>query len=191
SSAPQQMPELPPLAPIPSQVPLGPETEAAWQACFQKVNAAIAKMNANQAGKQHGQASKPISPDIVKKSFALLQTGANKDRLLEALFYFGGQKETSEPFVEFWQRPELLLVHFVRFLFQVGGLRTDSAQHYQVLSYGYWLEKLLPAYRRTHPEVGLRELSANFTAAGLDPKHVGSCILKNYFEASAPLGLPP
>jgi hypothetical protein len=191
SSAPQQMPELPPLAPIPSHAPLGSETEAAWQACFQKVNAAISKRNANQAGKPHGHATKTISPDVVTKCFALLQTGSNKDRILHELFPFGWQKEFCDPLAEFWQRPELLLVHFVRFLFQIGGLRTDMANKYQVLSYGYWLEKLLPAYRRTHPEVGLRELSANFASAGLDSKHIGSCVLKNYLEVPAPLGLPP
>jgi hypothetical protein len=190
-SALQALPELPSLPAIHSRAPLGPETEAAWQTCFQKVNTAIAKINTAQANTRHSRSINPVSADLVNKSFALLQTGASNDRILENLFHLLSQKEFSDPLAEFWQRPDLLLVHLVRFLFQIGGLRTDMANNYHVLSYGYWLEKLLPAFRRTHPEVGLRELSANFTAAGLDPKHIGKSILTNFLEVPAPLNLPP
>jgi hypothetical protein len=184
--APQHLPELPPLAPIPSHAPLGPETEQAWEVCFQKVNAAIAKMSAGQTGR--GRGAKTVLPDVIKKSFALLQTGAGKERILEDLFHFSWRREASDPIVEFWQRPELLLVHLVRFLYLVGGLRADMPQEHHIVSYGSWLEKLLPAFRRAHPEIGLRDLSATW---GLDPKHIGRCLLRSYWEMAAPFGLPP
>src|SRR5262249_34183378 len=186
SAAPQRLPELAPLPPIPSPAPLGSETEQAWEACFQKVNAAIAKMSASQTGRGH--IIKPISPDVMKKAFASLQTGAGKDRLLEPLFPFSWQREVSDPIAEFWTRPELLLVHLIRFLHMVGGLRADMPEHHHILSYGNWVEKLLPAFRRTHPQIGLRELAATW---GLDYKYMGRALLRSYWEIAAPFGLPP
>lgn len=182
--------ELPPIAPMTSNAPLGPETERAWRECFQKVNAAIVKFNASQAGKQHARAMKQVSGDAVSKTFALMQAGGGGS-ILNDLFHVSWQRELSDPFREFWQRPELNLVHLVRFLIHLGALRTDRQQDRQILSYGYWLETLLPFFRRTHPDAGLRELGAAFTVAGLDARRIGAGLLQSYQENPAPLGLPP
>ncbi len=181
--------ELPPLAPLSSHAPLGSESEHAWQTCFQKLNDAIVKLNAAQTGKQHPQKLKPVAFDTIRKSFAALQDGGGEG-ILSDLFHILWQRELNEPIREFWQRPELTLVHIVRFLVQVGALRADRQHDRGVFSYGYWLEQLMPTFRRTHPEAGLRELGAAFTAAGLDSQRIGTGLLNNYQENPAPLGLP-
>jgi hypothetical protein len=183
--------QLPALPPMPTHVPLGPETERAWQECFQKVNAAIASCNASQTGKQHPHVMKPVSSNAIRKSFALMQTDGKNEAVLNDLFHTAWQREASNPIREFWQRPELSLVHLVRFLIHIGSLRTEQQHDRGILSYGNWLEQLMPAFRRTHPDSGLRELGAAFTVAGLDSVRIGVGVLRNYHETPATLGLPP
>ncbi len=182
--------ELPPLAPMPSHAPLGPETERAWQECFHKANAAIVKLNASQAGKPHLQAIRQVSAAAICETFAFMQTGEGTEGILTDLFRASFHRELSGPFCEFWQRPELSLVNLARFLIHLGALRKDRQYDRGVVSYGYWLETLLPVFRRAHPEVGLRELGAAFTAAGMDARRIGVGLLQSYFENPAPLGLP-
>lgn len=182
--------ELPPLPPISAQAPLGAETEHAWLECFQEVNAAIARLNAGLAGKPNHMVAKPVSGDVVRRSFALMQSGGKNEDLLKEIFHVSWKREVSDPIRSFWQRPELGLIHLVRFLILLGALRGDRELHRGVFSYGYWLEQLMPLFRRAHPEAGLRELGAAFTAAGLDPRRIGFGILQNYQEMPAPLGLP-
>lgn len=191
SATPAKSLELPPLAPMASHAPLGPETERAWDGCFQRVNAAIAKFSASQAGKQHARAMKQVSADAIRKSFALMQAGEGGEGILSDLFLVSWQRELSDPIREIWQRPELSLIHLVRFLIHLGALRTDRQHDRGVFGYGYWLELLIPIFRRVHPEAGLRELGAAFTAAGLDARRIGSGLLQSYQENPAPLGLPP
>jgi hypothetical protein len=183
--------ELPPLDAAPAHAPLGPETERAWQECFQKVNAAIARFNASQVGKQHPRTMKPVSADAIHKTFVSMQAGERAEGILSDLFSALWQREVSDPIRDFWQRPELTLVHLVRFLIHLGALRADRDHDRGIFSYGYWLEELIPVFRRTHPEAGLRELGAAFTAAGLDAGRIGFGLLKSYHEKPSPLGLPP
>ena len=182
--------ELPPLAPMPSHAPLGTEIERAWHECFQKVNAAIAKINARLPGAPHARVVKLISHDTIRTSFALMQTAEKGEGIFSDLFYAIWKREITDPIHEFWQRPELNLVHLVRFLIQLGALRADRQHDRGVFSYGYWLEHLLPVFRRTHPEVGLRELGAAFTAVGLDARRIAFGLLQSYQEIPVPLGLP-
>ncbi len=182
--------ELPPLSPVPSHAPLGADTERAWHECFQDVNAAIARFNAGLASQPNHMVAKQVSADAVHRSFALMQTGGKKEDLLKELFHVSWKRELSDPIRSFWQRPELELLHLVRFLILVGALRGDRQHDRGVFSYGYWLEQLMPLFRRAHPEAGLRELGAAFTAAGLDARRIGAGILQNYQEMPAPLGLP-
>lgn len=183
--------ELPPLQPMPAHAPLGAETERAWHECFQSVNAAIATLSAGLAGKPNHMVMKQVSPDVVRRSFALIQTGGKNEDLLKEIFHISWKRELSDPIRIFWGRPELGLVHLVRFLILLGALRVDRQHDRGVFSYGYWLEQLVPLFRRAHPEAGLRELGAAFRAVGLDLRRIGAGILQNYQEMPAPLGLPP
>ncbi|HEY2082263.1 MAG TPA: DUF4132 domain-containing protein [Verrucomicrobiae bacterium] len=183
--------ELPPLPPMPSHAPLGPETEAAWQQCFQKINDAITKLNAGQAGKKYGPVFKHAPASALEKSFALMQAGEAQEGILKDIFNIFGQRELIEPIREFWQRPELNLLHLVRFFIHLGVLRIERHDDRGIFSYGYWMEQLMPVFRRAHPDVGLRELGAAFTAAGLDPRRIGIGLLQSYREYLAPFGLPP
>ncbi len=182
--------ELPPLRPVPAHAPLGADTERAWQECFRNVNAAIARFNAGLASQPNHMVAKQVSADAVHRSFALMQVGGKNQDLLKELFHISWRRELSDPIRVFWQRPELSLIHLVRFLILLGALRGDRQHDRGVFSYGYWLEQLMPLFRRAHPEAGLRELGAAFSAAGLDAQRIGAGILRNYQEMPAPLGLP-
>jgi hypothetical protein len=183
--------ELPPLQPMPSQAPLGAETEHAWHECFQEVNAAIARLNAGLARKSNHMVAKPVSADAVRRSFALMQNGGKNEDLLKDLFCVCWKRELGDPIRHFWERPELGVIHLVRFLILMGALRVERQRDYGMFGSGYWLEPLMPLFRRAHPEVGLRELGAALTAVGMDPRRIGYGILQNYQEMPAPLGLPP
>ncbi len=179
--------ELPPLAPLASHAPLGTETERAWEECFQKVNAAITKHNVGQGGKL--PAIKPVKPEAVHKAFEGMQTGEGKASIFGEMMYGASQAEYG-PIREFWQRPELDLLHLVRFLIQLGSVGADRRQDRHILSFGFWLETLLPLFRRTHPQAGLRELGAAFTAAGLEATRIGFALLHSFQQTAAPFGLP-
>ncbi len=184
--------ELPPLAPIAPITPLGPETERAWEECFQKVNAAIAKINACQAGKPHCQPLAPVAPDAVQRSFALMQSAsADHVVIFPTLTYGACHPEAGEPIRRFWQRPELRLIHLVRFLVQIGWLRASSTGQWGESTSSYWSDNLISVFHRAHPEEGLRELGAAFTAVGLDARTIGVGLLQSYFENPTPFGLAP
>jgi hypothetical protein len=181
---------LPPLPAIPNQLPLGPETEHAWHECFKQINACIARMLGGTAPRHHRQDLKPVTPEGVRKGFAMLQGGETKTVFL-GLAHFGMEKEYQQSLSEFWQRAELQPAHLIRFLVMVGALRRGDQEQHGVLSYGWWMEFLVPIYRRTHPEVGLRELGAAFPAAGLSSARLGYGLTSSYWEQRAPFGLPP
>src|SRR6185369_3821578 len=141
--------DLPPLPPIPERLPLGPETERAWMDCFKQINAAIARISM-----QHQRNDlKPVSAEDVRKGFATLQGGGETKTVFLGLAYFGMDKEYQQSLSAFWQRPELHPAHLIRFLVAVGSLRRGDQQNHRVLSYGYWMESLVPVFRRAHPEV--------------------------------------
>ncbi|HAB18526.1 MAG TPA: hypothetical protein DCE44_19055, partial [Verrucomicrobiales bacterium] len=183
--------DLPPLAPVLTHAPLGSETERAWQECFRRVNAALAKSATGQPTGYRPGGLSPVSAGAIQKAFLAIQREGKTEPVLGGLLHASWMKEVCEPIKEFWQRPELSLVHLVRFLIHVGALQTDRQQDRQILSYGYWLETLLPAFRRTRPDIGLRELGAAFTAAGLDARRIGTGLLQSFQENSAPFGLSP
>jgi hypothetical protein len=184
--------ELPPFAPIAAHAPLGPETEAAWEECFQKVNAGIAKVNAGQAGKPHAQTIAPVAPAAVRRSFALMQSGSAENKVIFASLTYGAcHPEAGEPIRQFWQRPELRLIHLVRFLVHLGWLRSASEGQWGDSPFSYWSGNLISVFQRAHPDAGLRELGAAFTAAGLDARRIGLGLLQSYFESPTPFGLPP
>jgi HEAT repeat protein len=167
------------------------ETEHAWLECFKEFNSAVSKFNASQAGRPHAHALELVPPGDVRKGFEQLQAGATPVCMFRKLPYLWWRKELAGAFLEFWRRPELNLVHLIRFLMSVGGLKSDADHHSTVLSYGHWLETLFPACRSAHPELGLRELGAAFRACGLDPKRIGSTLLQSFQPTRSPLGLPP
>ena len=180
---------LPPLTPVPERVPLGPETEQAWEECFQKVNAAIGQF---LAGKRTGFYSSHIAVlpvDSVRNGFKMLQGEAEVEPVFGDAGFFS--MHMMESYAPFWQRPELALVHLVRFFLEVGAIRPDEDVRDRFLGYGSWLERLLPVYFSTHAQVGLRDLAAAFGAAGLEPRRVGRAILEDYRDPAPPLGIPP
>ena len=179
---------LPPLPPIPEHLPLGPDTETAWQKCFAAINAAIARRHAGSAPRGFHQDVKPVTTQDIAQGFAMLQGGETKT-VFFGLAYLGMDKEYQQSLSEFWQRPELQPAHLVRFLVMVGSLRRGDADEHHILSYGMWMESLVPVYRRTHPEVGLRELGAAFRDAGLSSARLGHGLLGSYWEQRAPFGL--
>ncbi len=181
--------QLPPLPTIPDHLPLGPDTERAWMECLAKVNDGITRINASASGRQQGKLQ-PIPKHVGATAFAAWAGGKVKANL-SSIFHASWTKEIATPLKAFWQRPELQPVHLVRFLIQVEALKPDDEQHARVFSYGYWLEGMIPAYRRTHPELGLRELAAAFAAAGLNPDRVGRGILGNFYGARPTFQLPP
>lgn len=182
--------QLPSLPAIPDHLPLGPETERAWTDCFAQINASIARVLGGTTPQYGRNDLKPVSAEDIRRGFAMLQGGETRTVFL-GLAYFGMDKEYQQSLGAFWQRPELLPAHLVRFLVMVGALRRGDQHDNRILSYGYWMESLVPVYRRTHPTVGLRELGAAFPAAGLESRRLGGGLLGSYQEQSAPFGLPP
>jgi hypothetical protein len=181
---------LPALPVYPAEAPLGPDTERAWRECFECINFTIAQ--GPGGGNRLSGNWKPIAADTVAEAFVALQRGPEGGKAwLQELFAASYQTVLSAPFKGFWERPELQPIHFVRFLMQVGALKSDREQHAKIVTHGFWLESLLPVYRRAHPEVGLRELGAAFTAAGLDAKRIAQGLLASFQEIPLPFGLPP
>ena len=184
--------ELPPLPPIPSHSPLGSETEKAWIECLDKVNAGITQALTNQSTYYVGHL-KNIPNATIRVAFQQLQGGT--ERKLQPLLADIGTaawiKELKDSLCAFWQRPDLAPVHLVRFLILIRSLLPDEQQSTHVVAYSHWLDTLLPPYRRTHPEVGLRELGAAFESAGLDVRRLGEGLLANHREERLPFGLPP
>jgi hypothetical protein len=183
-----ELPQLPPLAPIPARLPLGAETERAWRECFDKVNAGIAQLNAARPAKYRNLDIPLVSADAIRKAFADLQ-GGRVEPVLSCLLYEGWHKEISEPLKPFWQRSELHLAHLVRFFIQVGAVPLEPGPNSRFVSNGFWLATFIGAFHRTHPEAGLRELGAAYTAAGLDARRIGSLLLGS-FGSGAVFGMP-
>ncbi len=189
SSGANDLLQLPPMAPIPENLPLGPETEAAWREALRQVNEGIEHFCASPKSKQWATKDiKPIPDSAIKEGLASLASG-QPSRILGGLSGAFYKKEILEPLIAFWQRPELQPVHLVRFLVAVGALNPEGEHDRRILAYGYWLETLLPAYRRTHPEAGLRELAAAFSAAKLDPARISRGILGHSFGRSITFGM--
>ncbi len=180
---------LPPLPPIPEHLPLGPETEHAWQQCFTKINAAIAAMLAGPHGNYYRNLNS-VTVDVINQSFAMLQGKTTTKPVLTGFIYCASDKAFKEALSEFWQRPELQATHLVRFFLLVGSLRFGEHDR-GVLSYGSWLETLLPGFRRAHPEFDLRGLGAAFKGAGLESRRLGAGLLGSYNEQVAALGFQP
>lgn len=183
--------QLQPLPPIPHTLPLGPETKLAWQECLKKVNDGIARV-INTNSPQHKYVNrnlKTIPQNAIDQAFEALASGL-PGAILGGLIYSSHNKEMLDPLRAFWERPELQAVHLVRFLLEAGALSPEAPQDRQLLAYGFWSETLFVAYRRTHPETGLRELAAAFTAVGLDAGRIGRSILGQYYVRSAIFGMP-
>ena len=181
--------ELPPLPEIPRRLPLGPETEKAWYDCFNEVNQRISHFLATNRNPNHYGAKnlKPFSDAAVRQAFAELAEGQGTP-ILNGLPPVLCIKEACSPLKAFWQRPELQQVHLVRFLIQTGGLKPDSEENDRYGLFGYWLETLVTPYHRAHPDLGLRELGAAFTAAGLNPARIGRGLLQR-FGSATPYGM--
>jgi hypothetical protein len=98
-------------------------------------------------------------------------------------------KEISAPLATLWQRPEFQQIHLVRFLIQIGGLSPDSTDDVRHHLFGHWLENLVVAYHRAHPDASLRGFGAAFTATGLDADRLGKDLLFRYGPARIPYGI--
>jgi hypothetical protein len=165
------------------------ETEKAWQECFNQINAGIPRVLARNSQGYYDRDLKIVDAGTINKAFSALSESEVLP-VLNNLFYSAWHKEISEPFKVFWQRPELQPIHLVRFLIQVGALKPRKAGDRPILFFGNWAEILIPAYRQTHPEVGLRELGAAFSASGLDPASIGEGLLSRYHGGGAVCGIP-
>lgn len=185
------LPALPPLPPISRLALLSQEAEQSWRDCFAKLNSELAVLS---TAKQKGylEYPKPLSEQSLQEAWAGLQNGADHKAILGALFEAGWRGNIREHLFRFWRFPELKPIHFVRFLIQVGALKSDGEHVPRYLSYGFWLETFFPVYQRAHPEMGLREFAAAFSAAGLDPKRIGLGLLQHSFFAPSKItqGLP-
>lgn len=168
-----QLPELPP---IPAHLPLGAETERAWQACMDQVNQEVARMTAGKPNHYYAKNMKPVSAATIRQAFAEL-AGGKIATTLESINMALGYNETAAPLKTFWQRPELQPIHLVRFMMQTGTLRPDAEADVRHHTFGYWLENLITTYRKAHPDFGLREFAAAFRAAGLDSARIGKGFL--------------
>lgn len=171
---------LPALGPIPDRVPLGAETEKAWQECFEQVNCGIMQVLATNK-RFPPKNLKTVSGAVVRQAFGEL-AGGKCGSTLQDIGSGVGFKEVYEPLTKYWQRPELQPVHLVRFFVQTGLLQlVDDGNRYYL--FVHWLEVLLAAYYKAHPEFGLRELGVAFAAAGLDPARIGKGLLSRYGSA--------
>ncbi len=179
--------QLPTLPPIPAKLPLGAETERAWQECFDQINSGITQLLTTNNKNHYVKDLKQVPANLVKQTFAELaqgECGCTLNTVGTGMVF----KEISDPLKTFWQRPELHVVHLVRFLMQTGGLQPDVLANDRHYLLGHWLETLLITFYRAHPEVGLRELGAAFTVAGLNSSRIGKSLL-NRFGSATPYGL--
>ena len=182
---PLQLPELPP---IPSHNPLGAETKQAWEKCLDLVNHEITKIQTTNSQHYHAKSLKPLSVKTIERAFDELQ-GGECGKPLEPLatgLVFG---PIANLLKTFWQRPELQQIHLVRFLIQAGGLKPDSSADDRYALFGHWFELVVVAYHRAHPEAGLREFGAAFTAAGLDSARLGKALLRRFSVSSSHYGI--
>lgn len=179
--------QLPPLDPVPSEAPLGPEAERAWRECLNAYNHAAARLNTKLASNKYFTPLRLITEEMARASFRLLQMGGSHEALLPGTEIEGHGLQ--DCFKALWQIPGLGLVHLARYIILTGfpdGRRMEGTH--------YSYSRILPYVRnfcRIRPETGLRELGAGFEAAGLTSASLGAAILMSWNELPAPFGLPP
>ena len=181
--------QLPELLAIPDVLPLSRETETAWRECFDQVNRLIGRLMQEKSPHLHRRNLTTLPPELIDRAFRSLQ-GPDRVESLLANSLIGVQvgREVTEAFKAFWQQSELDTVHYVRFLILIGVLRYERSAFQ---AYGPWVETLFRAFRRTHPDVGLRELGAAYAAVGLDAGRIGENMLARFSSSRTPFGLAP
>ena len=112
-----------------------------------------------------------------------MQTEGKTEPVLASLARSAWVVDVVTPIKQFCPRPELELIHMVRLAVILSDPRRAETR-------AHWLRNLLPAFRRAHPEAGLRELGAAFTAAGLEPRLIGLDLLQSYDAVPPPFGMP-
>ncbi len=172
SAAASPTPQLPPLAPLELHLPLGKETQAAFQACFESINRELTTL-AKRAQQARNQVQKPFTPAAVDELFRLLQEPLpardKRGDEFSRLFQIG--VDTPKALSPFFRRPEIKLLHLLRFLVLSGVVDPNRKEKHYALS--WWFDTAVNDYRRHHEKFGLRELAAVLDAVGVDKKVLG------------------
>ncbi|MDQ3625314.1 MAG: hypothetical protein M3463_23015, partial [Verrucomicrobiota bacterium] len=176
---------VPPLPPVEVNARLGAETLAAWRAVFAEINKGLARLAKSPQPWHANYNLKPVRPQTIDKAFALLQRPlpASIDVAPEQ-FSYGSWLPESKALATFWARPELSMVHLLRFCL-LAGLFNNRHDPMAPMIPGMF-KQCLENFRETHPGTGMRELAAGLNAVGLDPEMPGRAQLSRYNENPFP-----
>jgi hypothetical protein len=169
---------LPPLPPLVLDAPLGAGVRAAFMAyldsCHIKACQRHKEWRANWKDSDETKGPDPISAQAADTAFQLLQRmedASGAERFLTHRWSCYPLKET-EPFLA---HPDLTLVHAVRLLFLLGGIKLQDGQAKVERWFGIFLQR----YRRHHaPAFDLRELASVLAAHGVDSRMLGREMLE-------------
>lgn len=165
--------ELPPRAPLDLQTKLGAETWDAWVNCFEEINRWIS----------HSPGERKIPEEIVRQVFESMRTGQGLHPVLKDVGNHCWEKEVVLALRTFMRRPEVRLIHVLRFLKQAKELTTRPGEG---VCHSRWLAQLLPDYFGAHPTEGLRELEAALSTVGIDSGSLALGILQYYQDFGLP-----
>ncbi len=164
-----------------SETPLGPETEKAWNELFQRLSPLVINIP-----RHYGKSLKaPTAEDLIR-GFQMLRGETPALPIYPGYFNLGLDARCKAPLCLFWERAELRPVHLIRFFILTETLFSNSAK--------MWLEgsltqMLIPLFRRTRPEVGLKELGEALAQAGRSSDMLGKGMLDSFRDISRPLGM--
>ncbi|HEY1173104.1 MAG TPA: DUF4132 domain-containing protein [Verrucomicrobiae bacterium] len=164
------------------ETPLGPETEKAWAELFHRLAPIIAAIPRHFEGKPLKQAT---AEDIVR-GFQMLRGEIQALPVFPCYFYLGLDSRCKAPLCLFWERAELRPVHLMRFFVLTGALYSSSSQ---LWFEGSLAQTLIPLFRRTRPDVGLKELGEGLAEAGRPSDLVGKGMLATFRDTSRPFGM--
>lgn len=177
------------LAPVPvSQVvaPLSLETLAALEKAFEEIRAHIKDGRDFPTPETVREAATWLQ-DLVLKEEHLRQRGTGRSLAIQKLFFVSYEPKDWAPLFRFLARPELLPIHCVRLAFLVGEIEREGDSE----SFRFQAANLFGAYFRAHPQVGFREMSAAFAAAGFHPQTLAWQRLRVDSYRESNYGLPP
>src|SRR5262249_11470828 len=132
---------------------------------------------------KQGQVRKPHLSTDIERGFGLLQNHVLTPEEKASQRVRGAQGSNAllapidwsdgawKPIKAFLTRPELKLIHAIRFLYLVGMI--DPTRERADWMLGWKFGELLDHYRKSHAPFDLRELAAAFTTFGMDSRAVG------------------
>ena len=185
-TAPPAVVEPPPSEPISLHPPVTPALRDCLEKLFAAYNVYAAEHNQRLAAatpKQHFLPSHPLSsagPDDIERTCRLLEEGgAVQDVLSKSLVYLRSVLRSSkDAFRTLLEHPDFQLIHLVRFLAMIQGIRIPHARYSGI---DWRATTYIEIYRRSHtPKITLVQLAEAIRGIGLPDEILREHVLGSF-----------